>query len=68
MVCVAVPGERWEIESLDACSVEVERFKGKRYAASVGCNRILGTYQLTGESLKFLPGPMTKMACPDPLG
>jgi heat shock protein HslJ len=41
---------------------------GNRYAASAGCNRILGTYQLAGESLRFLPGPMTKMACPDPLG
>jgi copper homeostasis protein (lipoprotein) len=42
--------------------------EGNRYAASAGCNRILGTYQLAGESLRFLPGPMTKMACPDPLG
>jgi heat shock protein HslJ len=42
--------------------------EGNRYAASAGCNRILGTYQLAGDSLRFLPGPMTKMACPDPLG
>ena len=42
--------------------------EGNRYAASAGCNRMLGTYQLAGESLQFLPGPMTKMACPGALG
>lgn len=27
MVCVAVPGERWEVEFLDDGEVEVERFR-----------------------------------------
>lgn len=36
------------------------------FSASVGCNQIAGTYQLDGLELKFMPGPMTRMACPPP--
>jgi len=41
--------------------------EGNRYTASAGCNRLLGSYQLAGERLTFRPGPMTRMACRDPL-
>jgi putative lipoprotein len=39
----------------------------KRYSGSSGCNRITGTFQLSGDSLQLLGGAMTMMACPEPL-
>ena len=39
-----------------------------RFAATVGCNRILGSYRLESDRLTFAPGPTTRMACPGPLG
>jgi uncharacterized lipoprotein YbaY len=38
-----------------------------RYSATVGCNRIAGSYVLDGSELRFSPGPTTLMACPPPL-
>lgn len=40
---------------------------GHRIAATGGCNRLLGSYQLHGESLSIAPAGMTMMACPEPL-
>jgi putative lipoprotein len=37
-----------------------------RVSGSTGCNRFTGVYQQDGESLKFTPLAMTKMACPPP--
>jgi putative lipoprotein len=37
------------------------------FAASSGCNRISGTYELEANSLRLSPGPMTMMACADAL-
>ena len=37
------------------------------FTATVGCNQILGSYQLDGERLTFTTGPSTLMACPGPL-
>lgn len=37
------------------------------FAATVGCNRIVGGYRLAGSALTFEPGAMTRMACPPPL-
>jgi putative lipoprotein len=39
----------------------------KRYSGSSGCNRIVGTFQLDGNSLQLMGGAMTTMACPEPL-
>jgi len=37
------------------------------YFGSSGCNRISGTFQLSGNSLQLLGGATTLMACPEPL-
>src|SRR6516162_6029753 len=37
------------------------------YYGSSGCNRISGKFQLSGDSLQFLGGAQTMMACPEPL-
>jgi heat shock protein HslJ len=36
---------------------------GKRASGFAGCNRYSGSYELAGNSLKFGPTIMTKMAC-----
>ena len=70
-------GTQWRVLEVDGAPLPPEAggsaglellAEGNRYVTSAGCNRILGTYQLAGDRLTFLPGPMTKMACPDPLG
>lgn len=40
----------------------------RRYAATVGCNQMVGGYTLDGGALRFTAGASTLMACPDPLG
>lgn len=37
------------------------------YVATVGCNRLAGSYDLAGEALTLSPGATTLMACPPPL-
>lgn len=39
----------------------------KRIAGSTGCNRLVGGYELNGDSLRFTPAGMTLMACPSAL-
>lgn len=39
----------------------------ERFNATVGCNRMLGGYQLSGASLRFGNAASTMMACPPPL-
>ncbi len=41
--------------------------EGKRVSGSTGCNRFTGTFTQTGDSLKFSPLAITKMACPPAL-
>jgi copper homeostasis protein (lipoprotein) len=38
-----------------------------RYAATVGCNRLIGSYDVEGERITFHSGATTTMACPPPL-
>jgi heat shock protein HslJ len=38
--------------------------EGRKVQGSAGCNRMKGTYQLSGEKLKFGPLATTRMACP----
>ena len=38
-----------------------------RYSTNIGCNQINGSYTLEADSIKFLPGMMTLMACPNSL-
>jgi heat shock protein HslJ len=41
---------------------------GHKVQGSAGCNRMMGTYQLTDSSLKFGPLATTRMACPSMQG
>jgi heat shock protein HslJ len=38
----------------------------KRFSGNAGCNRMFGTYEITGKEIKFGAAGMTKMACIDP--
>ena len=38
-----------------------------RFAGTVGCNQMLGGAEVSGQALRFRPGPSTMMACPPPL-
>lgn len=38
-----------------------------RFAGTVGCNQMLGGAEITGDSIRFRPGPSTMMACPPPI-
>lgn len=38
-----------------------------RYSATVGCNAMSGSYEVSGTALTFGPGMATLMACPPPL-
>lgn len=38
-----------------------------RFAGTVGCNQMLGGAEISGETIRFSPGPSTMMACPPPL-
>lgn len=40
---------------------------GPGYAATVGCNQLVGKLHSEGEQLRFAPGATTLMACPEPL-
>lgn len=37
------------------------------YAATVGCNQLIGNYTVTGDRIAFTAGATTMMACPPPL-
>ncbi len=39
-----------------------------RYAATVGCNQLMGRYEVAGDRITFSMGASTKMACPGELG
>jgi heat shock protein HslJ len=67
----------WRIATLAGEAIGVEegrrepylllRLDEPRFAATVGCNQMLGGFETTGSALRFRPGPMTMMACPEPL-
>ncbi len=38
-----------------------------RYMATVGCNRLMGSYWVRGDELGFSPPASTRMGCPEPL-
>lgn len=66
-------GTTWRLTELDgkpgllgndgkAATLELTA-DGKRVAGFAGCNRMAGTYQLNGDSLRLGPLAMTRMAC-----
>lgn len=56
---VTTPGARPATLTLSA--------EGRKVSGSSGCNRLMGTYELSGTSLRFKPVGLTRMACPEPL-
>jgi len=54
-------------DAADGRPAELAFLDGARFAASAGCNRILGDVVQDGAALHLTPGPMTKMACPEPV-
>ena len=38
-----------------------------RFAATLGCNQLIGSFSANGEKLSFAAGPSTLMACPPPV-
>ncbi|MFD0857828.1 META domain-containing protein [Roseovarius aquimarinus] len=78
LACEAhLAGTTWRIVSLqgDALDATEDRVpelvltedSPMRYAATVGCNRIVGGVEADGSALGFGMGAATRMACPGPL-
>lgn len=67
----------WRILTLGAEVLEPEagrrephlllRLGEPRFAATVGCNQLLGGFETSGTALRFTAGASTMMACPPPL-
>lgn len=66
------PAGKWRIvavsgaDGLDAARAKAE-ITGDRFASTVGCNRIAGKPDFSGNKLTFGPMMATRMACPPPL-
>lgn len=73
----ALEGTHWRLAALNGEAVPRPPqgareahliLKGQgRYAATAGCNRMMGGYTLDGQALTFGPAAATLMACPEPL-
>lgn len=66
-------GPAWQITALgDTSLIEPDQLSLNfttpgRVAGGTGCNRLVGSYTLTGEGLRFSAMGSTMMACPEPL-
>lgn len=60
-------GVRWQLKAIDGKAVttqaSLEFLADNRLAGSNGCNRIIGSYALSGEGLSFSQLAGTRMAC-----
>jgi len=73
----SLPNTYWRIVKLEGEPVPVVdnrrephlilRNSESRYAATVGCNQLIGNYEVAGDRLTFTGGATTLMACPPPL-
>lgn len=74
----SLTGTYWRIDSLRGETLEtvegarephISLTGGQeaRYAATVGCNQMVGEYEVTGDALTLGTGAVTMMACPPPL-
>ncbi len=64
----------WRVAGLDGAplpplraAVTLEFGTGGRFAGQGPCNRLLGSYRLSGEELRLGPVASTMMACPQPI-
>lgn len=66
-------GDAWQVSMIGGEApeeperVSINFLAPARVAGSTGCNRFVGGFTLTGESLRFGPMGSTLMACPDAL-
>jgi putative lipoprotein len=56
----------------DIASLQKEAFirfdsAGSKFSGTAGCNRMMGSFVATGNTIKIGPAAMTKMMCPSPL-
>jgi|GEM_PF-285759 len=60
-------GVRWQLKAIDgknvASQASLEFLADNRLAGSNGCNRVMGSYKLSGEGLSFSQLASTRMAC-----
>ena len=72
----SLEGSNWQLVELDGAPAkelpephvaQIEFLADGKIAASGGCNRLLGSYELKGDALSIMPGGMTMMACEEPL-
>ena len=56
----------WEVDSPTEPHM-IFRSDQRRYAATVGCNRLMGRYTVNGNKIEFARGATTRMACAPPL-
>lgn len=67
-------GQTWIFDTLNGAAVDMSKYQaqkpnivfnsGGRFSAYAGCNRIAGSYSISGKELTFAPNTiMTKMAC-----
>lgn len=74
----SLTGTYWRIDSLRGETVEAAEGAREphliltgdqeaRYAATAGCNRMVGGYEVAGDALTLGAGAATMMACPPPL-
>lgn len=67
-------GTAWQIETLagappaEGTQVTLAFNEQGRYNANAGCNTFNGDYAVNGETISFMAGISTMMACPDPIG
>jgi heat shock protein HslJ len=66
-----LPGTNWQLSSLGGTPVlssavpTLSFGEDQTFSSSDGCNRVSGTYSVSGSSLTFKLGPSTLMACPE---
>ncbi len=65
-------GTRWQVVSINSQPVVNTSptdiaFDGQKMTGTVGCNRLNGTYSISGNVISFGPIAATRMACPGPL-
>lgn len=61
-------GEAFPIQAVERePHLVLEVSEDTAYRATVGCNRLRGSYVLDGDALTFSPAASTMMACPEPL-
>lgn len=71
----ALRDTEWRLVEIDGGKVNFDDWRHRptlrlddegRFSGRTGCNGFGGTYELTADGVRFTPGAMTLMACPEP--